>query len=172
MARLSRGFYTGDTVEIAQKLLGKYIVRCLANGEILAGRITETEAYMGEKDTACHAHKGRTKRTEVLYADAGTIYIYLCYGMHWLTNVITGDIDDPQGVLIRACVEAEGPGKLTKALGITGDLNRGSIVDSPDLWIADDGLQCAVRTDKRVGIGYASREDQDRLWRFILDASK
>ena len=87
-------------------------------------------------------------------------------------NVITGDIDDPQGVLIRACVEAEGPGKLTKALGINGDLNRGSIVDSPDLWIADDGFRCAVRTDKRVGIGYASREDQDRLWRFILDASK
>ena len=134
-------------------------------------RISETEAYCGTADTACHAHKGRTRRTEVLYADAGTIYIYLCYGMHWLMNVITGDVDDPQGVLIRACVEAEGPGKLTKKLGITGDLNCGSVVDSPDLWIADDGFQCSVRTDKRVGIGYASQADQDKSWRFILDTN-
>ena len=84
-------------------------------------------------------------------------------------NVITGDVNDPQGVLIRACVDADGPGKLTKKLGITGDLNRGSVVDSTDLWIADDGFRCGIRTDKRVGIGYASQEDQDRLWRFILD---
>jgi len=87
-------------------------------------------------------------------------------------NVITGDVDDPQGVLIRACVEAEGPGKLTKKLGITGELNRGSVVDSEELWIADDGFQCSIRTDKRVGIGYASQEDQDRAWRFILDSEK
>ena len=87
-------------------------------------------------------------------------------------NVITGDVNDPQGVLIRACATAEGPGKLTKTLGITGDLNRGSVVDSTDLWIADDGFRCDIRTDKRVGIGYASQEDQDKPWRFILDASK
>ena len=89
--------------------------------------------------------------------------------MHWLMNVITGDENDPQGVLIRACVEAEGPGKLTKKLGITGELNRGSIVTSDALWIADDGFQCSVQTDKRVGIGYATQEDQDKPWRFILD---
>ena len=167
MERLPYDFFHRHALQVAPDLVGKLLVH---GDKVL--RISETEAYCGTADTACHAHKGRTRRTEVLYADAGTIYIYLCYGMHWLMNVITGDIDDPQGVLIRACVEAEGPGKLTKALGITGDLNRGSIVDSPDLWIADDGFRCAVRTDKRVGIGYASREDQDRLWRFILDTSK
>ena len=167
MERLAYDFFHRHALEVAPELVGKLLV----HGDRYL-RISETEAYCGEKDTACHAHKGRTKRTEVLYADAGTVYIYLCYGMHWLMNVITGDRDDPQGVLIRACLEAEGPGKLTKALGITGELNRGSIVDSEELWIADDGFRCAVRTDKRVGIGYASQADQDRLWRFILDTSK
>ena len=167
MERLTYDFFHRHALEVAPDLVGKLLVH---NNRFL--RISETEAYCGVTDTACHAHKGRTRRTEVLYADAGTIYIYLCYGMHWLMNVITGDAEDPQGVLIRACVEAEGPGKLTKKLGITGEQNRGSVVDSPDLWIADDGFRCRIRRDKRVGIGYASQEDQDRLWRFILDTSK
>ena len=166
MERLTYEFFHRHALDVAPDLVGKLLV----HGDQYL-RISETEAYCGVSDTACHAHKGRTKRTEVLYADAGTIYIYLCYGMHWLMNVITGDVDDPQGVLILACVEAEGPGKLTKKLGITGNLNRGSVVNSPDLWIADDGFRCKVRTDKRVGIGYASQEDQDNLWRFILDTN-
>ena len=164
MERLPYDFFHRHALQVAPDLVGKLLVH---GDKVL--RISETEAYCGTADTACHAHKGRTRRTEVLYADAGTIYIYLCYGMHWLMNVITGDVDDPQGVLIRACVEAEGPGKLTKKLDITGDLNRGSVVNSPDLWIADHGFRCSIRTDKRVGIGYAGQEDQDRLWRFILD---
>ena len=163
MERLSYEFYHRPCLEVARDLVGKVLIH---NGQQL--RISETEAYWGEADTACHAHKGRTKRTEVLYADAGTIYIYLCYGVHWLMNTITGDVDDPQGVLIRACLEAEGPGKLTKHLGITGASNRSSAVTSPELWIGDDGFRCHVVTDKRVGIGYASREDQDRLWRFKM----
>jgi len=168
MDRLRYEFYHRHALEVAPDLVGKLLVY---NGKCL--RISETEAYCGESDTACHAHKGRTKRTEVLYADAGTVYIYLCYGMHWLLNVITGDADDPQGVLIRACVTAEGPGRLTKTLGITGAENRSSFVDSKKLWIADDGFRCAVRTDRRVGIGYASEEDQAKPWRFILeDASR
>ena len=164
MNRLPYDFFHRHALQVAPDLVGKLLVH---GDQVL--RISETEAYCGTVDTACHAHKGRTRRTEVLYADAGTIYIYLCYGMHWLMNVITGDVDDPQGVLIRACVEAEGPGKLTKKLGITGQLNKSSVVDSQELWIADDGFQCTIRTGKRVGIGYASQEDQDRPWRFILD---
>ena len=164
MERLPYDFFHRHALEVAPDLVGKLLV----HGDRYL-RISETEAYCGVSDTACHAHKGRTKRTEVLYSDAGTVYIYLCYGMHWLMNVITGDVNDPQGVLIRACVDADGPGKLTKKLGITGNLNRGSVVDSTDLWIADDGFRCGIRTDKRVGIGYASQEDQDRLWRFVLD---
>ena len=167
MESLKYDFYHRPCLEVARDLVGKWLVRHLPSGEILRLRISETEAYWGEADTACHAHKGRTKRTEVLYADAGTIYIYLCYGVHWLLNVVTGDAEDPQAVLIRACVDAPGPGRLTKALSITGELNRGSICGD-ELWIEDDGMPCEGVTDKRVGICYASQEDQDRLWRFKL----
>ena len=163
MERLGYDFYHRPCLEVARDLVGKVLVH---NGQTL--RISETEAYCGESDTACHASKGRTKRNEVLWADAGTVYVYLCYGIHWLLNVITGDIDDPQGVLIRACVDAEGPGKLTKKLGITGERNRDDAVTSENIWIGDDGYRCEVVTDKRVGIGYASQEDQDKLWRFKM----
>ena len=167
MERLPYEFYHRHALEVAPDLVGKVLV-CQGNRL----RISETEAYCGEDDTACHASRGRTKRTEVLYADAGTVYVYLCYGMHWMMNVITGDKDNPQGVLIRACVDAPGPGRLTKKLGITREYNTQSILTSPDLWIEDDGFRCTVETDKRVGIGYASQEDQDRLWRFRIGAEK
>ena len=161
--RLDYSFFHRPCLAVARDLVGKVLVH---NGQRL--RISETEAYCGESDTACHASKGRTKRTEVMYADAGTVYIYLCYGMHWMLNIVTGEIDRPEAVLIRACVEAPGPGKLTKALGITGAQNRSSVVDAPEIWIEDDGFTCGIALDKRVGIGYASQEDQDRLWRFKL----
>ena len=161
-------FYKRDCLEVAPELVGKILVHKTPQGEKRM-RISETEAYRGEADTACHAHKGRTNRTEVLYSEAGTIYIYLCYGMHWLLNIVTGEKEEPQAVFIRACVEANGPGKLTKGLGITGELNRQSILGNDALWIEDDGSRYEIRTDKRVGIGYASPEDQDRLWRFIME---
>lgn len=156
-------FYHRPCLEVAQDLVGKVLVY---HGQEL--RISETEAYCGEADTACHASKGRTKRTEVMYLDAGTVYIYLCYGMHWMLNIVTGEADQPEAVLIRACVEAKGPGKLTKKLGITGQQNRTSVVDGSAIWIKDDGFFCEIIADKRVGIGYASQEDQDRLWRFRM----
>ena len=166
--RLSYDFYHRPCLTVAEALLGKILVHRLPDGSELRLRICETEGYCGEQDTACHAHKGRTKRTEVLYADAGTVYVYLCYGIHWLLNIVTGDAEDPQAVLIRACVDAPGPGRLTKALQIDGKLNWGSILGE-ELWIEDDGFVCKVSTDKRVGIGYASQEDQDRLWRFKME---
>ena len=164
MGELPYEFYHRPCIEVAKDLVGK-IIEC---GDIRL-RISETEIYWGEADTACHASKGRTKRTEALYRESGTIYVYLCYGIHWMLNIITGEVNDPQGVLIRACVDAEGPGKLTKKLGITGRYNLRHILETEDLRILDDGFRCGVRRDKRVGIGYASREDQDKLWRFIMD---
>ena len=160
--KLDYDFYHRPCLNVARDLVGKVLV---CGGKKL--RISETEAYCGEADTACHAHKGKTKRTEVMYMKAGTIYIYLCYGMHWLLNIVTGEENEPEAVLIRACVDANGPGKLTKKLGITGDFNRQSICEDT-LYIEDDGCHCQVITDKRVGIGYASQEDQDRLWRFKM----
>ena len=166
MSRLDYDFYHRPCLQVAEELVGKVLVHRTSDGELRL-RISETECYCGEADTACHAHKGRTKRTEVLYAKAGTVYVYLCYGMHWLLNIVTGEEEAPEAVLIRACVEADGPGKLTKALQITGELNRGSILGDT-LWVEDDGLVCSVRTDRRVGIGYASQEDQNLPWRFIM----
>lgn len=166
MMKLDLDFYNRPCLEVAKSLVGKVLVHNTPNGQLRL-RIAETEAYCGEKDTACHAHKGRTKRTEVLYAEAGTVYIYLCYGMHWLLNIVTGEKEQPEAVLIRACIDAIGPGKLTKKLDITGELNRHSIVGN-SLWIEDDGFFCDVELDKRVGIGYASEEDRNRLWRFKL----
>ena len=151
--KLPYEFYHRPCLEVARDLVGKILV---CGDKKL--RISETEAYCGEEDTACHAHKGRTKRTEVMYMEAGTIYIYLCYGIHWLLNIVTGEEDHPEAVLIRACLDANGPGKLTRK-NICGDA----------LYIEDDGFACEVVTDKRVGIGYATPEDQNRLWRFRIE---
>lgn len=167
MNALGYEFYRRECLEVARDLVGKVLVRRTPEGELRL-RIRETEAYCGESDTACHAHRGRTIRTEVLYADAGTVYVYLCYGMHWMMNVITGAPEDPQGVLLRAGVGAEGPGRLTKYMGITGQENRTRIYDREDLYIEDDGFRCTVVTNKRVGIAYAAPGDRDRLWRFII----
>lgn len=161
--KLTNEFFHRPCLEVARDLVGKVIV---CGDKRL--RITETEAYCGENDTACHAHKGRTKRTEIMYRQAGTLYIYLCYGMHWLMNIVTGEENQPEAVLIRACAEAPGPGRLTKALGIDGSFNGQSICDHPVIRLEDDGHVCHVTTGKRVGIGYATREDQDRPWRFIM----
>ena len=166
MSKLDYPFFHRTCLEVARDLVGKILVHETQDGELRL-RISETEAYWGVEDTACHVSKGRTPRTEVFYADAGAIYVYLCYGMHWMLNIVTGDAEDPQAVLIRACVEAPGPGKLTKKLGITGALNKGSIFQGP-LRIEDDGFRCRILTGKRVGIGYASQEDQDKPWRFMM----
>ena len=161
MTDLPAAFFLQDAIHVAPRLLG---CRLLVDGRELT--ITETEAYCGESDTACHAHHGRTKRTEMLYRRGGHVYVYLCYGIHSLLNIITGPEDDPQGVLIRCCEGAEGPGKLTRALGIDLSFNGLDILTTEriDLCI---GPSCAYDTAPRVGIGYASREDQLRPWRFI-----
>ena len=160
-------FYARDCLEVAPELVGKLLCRRLPDGQVRRLRILETEAYRGQEDTACHAHRGRTRRTEVLYAAPGTLYVYLCYGIHWLLNIVTGREEEPQAVLIRSCQGAEGPGRLTRALEIGGEFNRRSILTCDELWLEDDGVSYGVRQATRVGIGYAAPEDQARLWRFV-----
>ena len=168
--KLTSEFFHRDCLEAAPDLVGKVIVRTLDNGEIIRLRITETEAYRGEEDKGCHASKGRTPRTEMLYRESGLIYIYLCYGVHWMMNVITGEKEQPQGILIRACEgKFGGPGKLTKALQIDKSFNGESIENNPRIYIEDDGLKPKIRTDKRVGIDYAGEEWASKPWRYILD---
>lgn len=164
--KLTESFFSRDVLQVAPELVGKLLVRRLPDGSLKRLRITETEAYRGEEDTACHARHGRTKRTQTLYHPGGTIYVYLCYGMHWLVNIVTGAEEFPQAALIRACEEAQGPGRLTKALAIDGQFNGSNICLDPNLWIEDDGNQVNIIYNKRVGISYASKEDQERLWRF------
>lgn len=164
--RLGRGFFLRDALEVAPELVGKTLVSSLPGAQERRLVITETEVYRGVEDSACHAHRGRTKRTEMLYRPGGAVYVYLCYGIHWLLNVITGPEDFPQGVLIRACEGFEGPGKLTKYLGITGAQNGIDICSSPLLRIEDEGRMVNITTDKRVGIAYAEEADRERLWRF------
>ena len=166
--RINNDFYFQNADKVAPALVGKILCLRRDSGEVLRMRITETECYLGVSDTACHASKGKTPRNSALWQEGGYSYVYLCYGMHWLLNLVTGEEGHPEAVLIRCCETAPGPGRLTKKLGITGELNRQTVLDS-DLWVEDDGFTCNVATDKRVGIGYASHEDQGRLWRFVMD---
>ncbi len=172
MARLSREFYNGDTVEIAQKLLGKYLIRKL-DGELLAGRITETEAYIGRCDKACHAYNYRkTERTSTLFGPPGHAYIYFIYGMYYCLNFVTEPEGEPAAVLIRGIEPAagtdtmlrlrygdkpltayrrknflNGPGKLCKGLSLSKSENgldlTGNILFVCDS-PADIGLPCPV----------------------------
>ena len=111
------------------------IIRKFENSDLVRMRITETEAYRGIEDKACHASKGRTPRTELLYRESGIIYVYLCYGIHWLMNVITGEKEQPQGVLIRACEGFEGPARLTKRLAVDKSFNGEMCIRDRDMRI-------------------------------------
>lgn len=169
--RLGRRILSRPAVDLAPELLGKLLCRRGGNG-ILKYRITETECYYGEEDTACHASKGKTERTKILYEKGGTAYIYLCYGMHCLFNVVSGKEGHPEAVLIRGVTDYNGPGKLTRAMGIDRSLNGQDLVDSSELWIEDDGDRPEYVTAKRVGIDYATEEYRNILWRFIVDDGK
>ena len=118
--RLSRDFYTRDVLEVAPALLSKIIVIVKPDGTLRRYHVTETEAYRGSDDRACHACKGRTPRTEVMFHNGGLIYVYLVYGMHWMLNVVTGLENEPQAVLIRSLEGSTGPGRLTRTIGIDG----------------------------------------------------
>ena len=165
--KLAAEFFHRGALDVARDLVGKVIVRRLSDGTLLSERISETEAYCGEEDKACHASKGRTNRNEILYGESGFIYVYLCYGMHWLMNVITGEKDMPQGVLIRAGEVHDGPAKLTKYLQVNGDFNKRKIYDDSEIWIDDDGFRSEIVTAPRVGIDYAGEYWRDIEWRFI-----
>lgn len=164
--RLTRNFYTQHAMQVAPELLGKVLCRRVGD-KILRYHITETECYYSEDDTACHAHKGKTPRTKVLYEQGGTAYVYLCYGIHNLFNVVTGVEHFPEAVLIRGVEGFSGPGRLTKAMQIDRSLNGIDLFDSQELWIEDDGTVYEYECTKRIGIDYATPEYRDILWRFV-----
>lgn len=196
MDKLTREFYGRDTLTVAQELLGKHLVR-VVDGAPLTLRITETEAYIGRMDKACHAYGyKRTKRTETLFARPGTAYIYLIYGMYACLNLVTEPEGEPAAVLIRAgepvtpedekraalarfgCMPREmtayqqknflnGPGKLCKALSLTTAQN-GLPLTGDGLYVLDAGERPGpIHVSKRIGIDYAE-EAVDFPWRFYL----
>ena len=170
--RLTASDYRVDAVTAAKALIGTFLCRRLDDGTVLRRRITETEAYCGEEDTACHAHKGRTPRTDVMYSPGGCAYIYLCYGMHEMLNIVTGVEGRPEAVLIRGIEGASGPGKLTRLLQIDRILNREDLIASKRLWLESDGAVFKFIAAPRIGIAYASKRDQARKWRFTLRSGR
>lgn len=179
MKILARSFYHEDTLEVARGLLGCFLVRKIGR-KVVRARIVETEAYVGEDDLACHASKGRTKRTEVMYGEAGHAYVYMIYGMYHCLNIVTEAKDFPAAVLIRAAEiegvsrnETDGPGKLCRFLDIDRSLNGWDITKGEKLWI-ESGRQSGDETIlsmKRVGIDYAEH-CREYLWRFVLERKR
>ena len=165
--RLGDDFYRRDVLDVAPGLVGKLLCCRDADGVVRRGRIAEVEAYRGEDDTACHARRGKTPRNSVMYGPGGTAYIYLCYGIHNLLNVVAAEAGTPEAALIRGVEGYDGPGKLTKAMSIGRDLNGACLITSDELWLEDDGTRFEYTTTPRVGIDYASDEDRARPWRFV-----
>lgn len=192
--KLPHSYYSRqDVLFLAQDLLGKVLFTKI-NGETTAGIIVETEAYSGVKDKASHAYGGRrTDRTETLYSQGGISYVYLCYGIHHLFNVVTSVQDDPNAVLIRGIEPligkeimelrrkmpasksaiSAGPGSASKALGIDRTFNKKDL-NGDEIWIEDHSISYApdeIIAGPRIGVAYA-QEDALLPWRFFVKGNK
>ncbi|MDZ7716864.1 MAG: DNA-3-methyladenine glycosylase [Balneolaceae bacterium] len=195
MNKLPLEFYQrSDVVQISQELLGKVLCTNIG-GELTSGIITETEAYCGRGDKACHANNNtRTNRTEIMYRAGGNAYVYLCYGIHHLFNVVTNKKDLADAILIRAIEPVDGietilerrgfdesepkltagPGRMTQALGITTNIHDGTDLLGDIIWIEDRNISLAktdITATKRIGVDYAG-EDANLPWRFIIKDNK
>jgi DNA-3-methyladenine glycosylase len=186
--KLPRAFYEQKTLDVAKQLLGKYLVRQHADGDTV-GRIVETEAYIGPQDLACHASKGRTARTDVMFGPAGHAYVYFIYGFHNMLNLVTEPKDYPAAVLVRAVepvagIElmkqrrqleklrdlASGPGKLCQAFAIDRSLNGADLCESI-LYVEDRGGPAPnFQATPRIGVDYAGKW-KNKPYRFVLRGS-
>ncbi|HTJ77620.1 MAG TPA: DNA-3-methyladenine glycosylase [Rariglobus sp.] len=160
---------SGNTVALARMLLGKILATVDAGGVSHRARICETEAYHGEDDRACHASRARTARTEVMYKEGGVWYVYLCYGIHEMLNLVTGPREQPSAILIRGVEAVSGPGRLTRKFGIDRRFNGLAATPETGLWIEDDGFRPpakAVFVTPRIGVDYAGPVRAAKPWRF------
>jgi DNA-3-methyladenine glycosylase len=177
---LDRGFFNRPTLDVARDLIGKFIVRS-SQRRRLSAMITEVEAYKGPQDRACHAFGGRrTPRVEPLYADGGTAYVYLVYGIHWLLNFSTAGKEKPEGVLIRAVLAdaagarrpVVGPGRVSQYLKIDKRLDGTDATGSQRIWLEDRAVHIParrIRKGPRVGVDFAGPYWSARPWRFWID---
>src|SRR5438045_2836038 len=160
-SKLAHSFYERPASELAPALLGKVLVHRVG-GKTYRARVVETEAYVGPHDLACHAAKGRTGRTEIMFNAGGVAYVYFIYGMHHMLNVVTGDRDDPQAVLIRAAEPLDawheslsGPGKLCRAMHITRAQNGLDLTSDALHFDAARGPSPTITATPRIGVDYA-----------------
>ena len=166
---LEQKFFARPALEVGDELLGKQLVRRVGR-KTESAVIHEVEAYVGPHDLACHGRFGRTDRTEVMYGPAGYWYVYLCYGMHWMLNIVTDGEDFPAAVLLRGAGEFNGPGKLTKGLQIDKRLNGLPAEKRSGLWIEDRGerpRRSQILRTPRIGVDYAGPW-KEKLYRFVL----
>ena len=191
MTILNKTFYEFGTLKVARALIGKKLVRRIGSLE-LSGMIVETEAYCGEEDSACHAHRGKTKRNSVMFGPPGHAYVYFTYGMHYLLNMVTEAEGKPCAVLIRALLPiagleemearrkrkgselTNGPAKLCQALEIDKSLNGWNLTAGDQLWVEDYKNIPAklITVTPRIGINYATEQHRKALWRFVVKAEK
>lgn len=187
MALLKQDFFRRSTTNVARELLGAKLVREF-NGIILSGMITETEAYLGANDSACHASKGKTSRNSVMFGPAGVAYVYFVYGMHFMLNIVTEPEGNPCAVLIRAInpltgleqMEAlrgkkgrdlsNGPAKLCQAMAVDRSLSGWNVTKGQLLWLESHKTVAAgtIKSGSRIGIDYAARKDREALLRFWI----
>ena len=187
MSILNRKFYERDTLQVAPALLGTKLVRQI-NGLELSGIIVETEAYCGETDSACHAHRGKTKRNAVMFGKPGHAYVYFTYGMHYMLNLVTEAEGNPCAVLIRGIVPltgvkemeiirnrkyaelTNGPAKICQAFKIDKSLNGWDLTLGSNLWVENYKKfpTKSIIATPRIGINYAKEEHRKALWRFLV----
>ena len=166
---LSQQFFNRPTLNVAQEILGKFLV-CKNGSTIISAMITEVEAYVGPEDRASHASRGRTPRTEVMFEHAGHWYVYFIYGMHYCVNIVTEQKNYPAAILIRGVEGMSGPGRVAKYFSIDKRFNAKRATRASGLWIEDRGVIIKphhVKREKRIGVDYAGKW-KDKKWRFFI----
>ncbi len=173
--RLRGSFFQRDVLDVAPDLLGMILVRQFKDGNEKKYLITQTEAYRGEEDLACHASKGKTQRTKVMYEIGGLVYVYLIYGMYWMLNFVCSKRDEPQAVLIRALAQIDGPGRIGKILQLDKSFYGENLEKSERIWVEPSFAKATegqgnvnVIRLPRVGVEYAG-EWSKKLWRFKME---
>ncbi len=166
--RLPSAFYQREVLQVSPDLLGKILVRKFEDGFVKKFMITEVEAYRGSDDRACHANKGKTARTRVMFGEGGKVYVYLIYGMYWMLNIVTGKENEASAVLIRGIEGISGPGRVGKALQLDKSFYGEDLLTSNRIWIENSERQIKYTSTPRIGIDYAGEPWISKPWRFIV----
>ena len=168
--KLKANFFQRGVLNVAPDLIGKTLVRRFPDGSEKKFLITEVEAYRGSEDLACHASKGKTARTQIMFGKGGFVYVYLIYGMYWMLNIVAGIENDASAVLIRGVENISGPGRVGKALQLDKSFYGENLMNSTRMWIEDPEIQVNFSTSPRIGINYAGEPWVSKPWRYVLES--